>query len=1250
MASFKSYGIDDTPYDPNELTTNTDTDSAKIKSALDELQTPRFYETAISYYNHRENTNKYSTFSHADIIEKFYNDRAWRTNNTIAMGMDMTNAMSEGNEEQLKNFAYIQTTYSNLPSFWNDPNRNFGDWLMTSGFAMVADPVNLIGLGVGGQAAKQSYKLALKEALKGKIAKEISDKTILEAQKEAQKVALGTAMKKGALTEGMIGGGIVGAQDALMQNTAIYTGLQKDFSWKQMGLHSAAGFGFGTMFGAGFAYGGFKLTSKQLKNRSIQQLEDLHKYGRDEITGKRLFKDLSEKKEKKFYYKNLKKEDVDRIEAESKLSGKDINEQIQNLRKVSGRGKPPKETLNYDNLDVNGNTNSVKYIQALAREKFDIDDFEKISLKDMEKMAEELQLDMSPKELLKLAKSKAKEDKDLFALIIAHRDTLIKNSEDSIKLGNEMSRIHNNGGTEAEKQAIRDEFMKRRKVVLEMIEVQKQLQSNYARATVSGRVKADAQRAQELKLAPEDPKMLDLMEGDLDTYMMTVGKLDDNNHAILALQNPRKVNKWDLLSEYVNNNLLSSPDTHILNIISGLTQTQWKPFVMLLRAANLSLRDRTRASEVAKEALQTYIYQYVYTGHALSRAVKSFYMGRPLLDSNQLKYDAHIRQGQLQRWINEMGSLLTEPLGLVGKPLQKFVVNPVAFTTSLPLRVLSAGDEFLKTMLFKGRMAAQINARINRMNLNLSRPEYKAKFRELESDYIQGNRGEAVSSADIKTKSNVKISDADRLEVNDPLQYAREGSYTQSAHSVNPLTGKKEGGITGAVLSFTSRYRWTRALGLHFINTPSNLIRWNFQHLPFLGRFQFQMRHMLAKDKKTGKYLNPEAAAEANARIQAGWLIWFAAVQARLADKTTGGGDRDYKVNKEKEAATGWQPYSIKMSDGRRVSMNRLDPIFTPFAIAADVIDMIEDQLKHNEDLPSEVENSMLEASMAVVATITRNFTSKFYTKDILETANSLLSDDFMKARAPDRIYSSIAARFVYKLAPLSGGIKYINRVTQDEQKQLFTFTDRIKQIVPLSGQNSIMPQRNMFGEKVDRKNGWLFGLGGKTGLWSSPFAMTQWKDNATANFFEGREFNYRAPPKVDRKTGIDLREIRDDKGQTAYDYMREQIQYVEFEHNGKTYKLKEYVEALIADPNSDLYSFPDGTVLGKDEQQNFILKQVHVAETEAYWKMWEHFPVMEKTLEERGLFKQERFDKASNGEPSNFIDTLIKKKQAVGN
>ena len=62
--------------------------------------------------------------------------------------------------------------------------------------------------------------------------------------------------------------------------------------------------------------------------------------------------------------------------------------------------------------------------------------------------------------------------------------------------------------------------------------------------------------------------------------MKAIAKLDDDK-IILSLQNAQEINKWDLAAEYVNNNLLSSPDTHILNIASGLMQTQWKPLVML---------------------------------------------------------------------------------------------------------------------------------------------------------------------------------------------------------------------------------------------------------------------------------------------------------------------------------------------------------------------------------------------------------------------------------------------------------------------------------------------------------------------------------------------------------------------------------------------------------------------------------------------------------------------------------------------
>ena len=99
------------------------------------------------------------------------------------------------------------------------------------------------------------------------------------------------------------------------------------------------------------------------------------------------------------------------------------------------------------------------------------------------------------------------------------------------------------------------------------------------------------------------------------------------------------------------------------------------------------------------------------------------------------------------------------------------------------------------------------------------------------------------------------------------------------------------------------------------------------------------MKQMLKKDGD-GKYINPEAAAEANARITMGYLLWTAAITAAIYGKVTGGGSRDWKQNKEKENLTGWQPYSYKGKDGRYIAMNRLDPFFTPFAVAADVIEI----------------------------------------------------------------------------------------------------------------------------------------------------------------------------------------------------------------------------------------------------------------------------------------------------------------------
>jgi len=252
----------------------------------------------------------------------------------------------------------------------------------------------------------------------------------------------------------------------------------------------------------------------------------------------------------------------------------------------------------------------------------------------------------------------------------------------------------------------------------------------------------------------------------------------------------------------------------------------------------------------------------------------------------------------------------------------------------------------------------------------------------------------------------------------------------------------------------------------------------------------------------------------------------------------------------------------------------------------------------------------------------------------IREKANFLFSDDFARSRAPDRVGTSIFARTLYKFFPLSGGLRYLSRVEMDEHKQLLTLSDRLKVLMPqIVDKNSIMPRRNMFGEVINRKNGWLFGLGKRSGLWSSPFAMTEFKYPEISKFFEGRDFDYRPPDKIDRKSGIDLRDIKNkETGQTAYDRMRELVGTVKIRYeDGKEYTLKEIVEKLVMDKKSQLYRLPDNKVLGEDMRQNLILNYVNAAENIAKSMILKEFPQIVQERIKRGNFKQNEVEKANS-------------------
>ena len=83
------------------------------------------------------------------------------------------------------------------------------------------------------------------------------------------------------------------------------------------------------------------------------------------------------------------------------------------------------------------------------------------------------------------------------------------------------------------------------------------------------------------------------------------------------------------------------------------------------------------------------------------------------------------------------------------------------------------------------------------------------------------------------------------------------------------------------------------------------------------------------------------------------------------------------------------------------------------------------------------------------------------------------MSDDAIHHNKPEYLGISVFSRGIYKFMPLSGGLRYVDRINDEWEKDLWTFSDRMSRI--FMAEDRVMPRRNMLGEKIDRKNGWLF-------------------------------------------------------------------------------------------------------------------------------------------------------------------------------
>lgn len=383
------------------------------------------------------------------------------------------------------------------------------------------------------------------------------------------------------------------------------------------------------------------------------------------------------------------------------------------------------------------------------------------------------------------------------------------------------------------------------------------------------------------------------------------------------------------------------------------------------------------------------------------------------------------------------------------------------------------------------------------------------------------------------------------------LEYARTATFTTQ---LDPKS------FLGSLERLAGDHPWIRQI-IPFIRTPTNILGAALRRTPGLNL----ALHKKYREAISGK-LGAQAKADAVGQMVSGGILWGGATALAAEGLLTGKGPSDPR---ERQALmeSGWLPYSFKV-DGQYVSYQGFDPISMFFGLAADYTEVsghVDDQ-----DL------SELAANMSI--SLANNITSKTYLTGLTQALEAVTDpEDKMSAFARNRAASFFPTIFK-QAASLVPGLE------DPYMRETRSMMDAVQNRIPGYSQ-SLPPKRNIFGEPVTARQA----LGPDT---LSPFYYSKQKDDKASN--ELARFAHAFTPPTAKEGSVDLREIKNAKGQSFYDRWQETIST----HRRGRYTLKEAIEALVTSSRYEKWRENEPEALTLDLEPR-TLKEVRALITE---------------------------------------------------
>ena len=643
----------------------------------------------------------------------------------------------------------------------------------------------------------------------------------------------------------------------------------------------------------------------------------------------------------------------------------------------------------------------------------------------------------------------------------------------------------------------------------------------------------------------------------------------------------------DMTLEYWTNSLLYGPTTQVVNLFGNA-------LTFGLRAGEVTVGSALSGNFALTRAALGAMFSFDMIRESVRIAARTFTDGQTLTQGNRAFSDDYVFQPKITADnVNQTfkGIAHISENGAVGK-----TINGLGIYSRVPSNLLGFGDELFKQLSYRyhaktmlsfegikkgktgndlieyvtkefdnllvdGRAYNQENVEINFHAKHLKpkidegvlseeeafkmMQEWKKGTLKYDPNRMQGIEG--VTPNDIIPYEKVDRNTQKSKLAEASLKFARENTFTDD---LDPDTAF---GQISKHLNEMKRVPATRWISfiVPFVRTPTNILKFAIDRTP-VGRdtitlgtdsMRFIGKNLLGiqADYKSA-ILSDDPYKRANAWGKASTAVGMAgtlyAYASQNLDFFTGGGPSDVD-RKRALQMEGWQPYSVKFGD-RYYSYLRLDPMSTVLGL---YVDMAEAQKYHELD----------DATMAYMLQVGMlSFINNIGNKSFLQGIDNVMQIMSDPVGSTFKTVGDIGAGFVPNYFPQLGNIEEFREI-----KEARTITDRILKRDPFFvTEDALMPKRNALGEKVFREN-LPYGASVYLPIYSSTVSQDP-VDKEIARLNKGF-----SAPKAKLMNALDMREIKAENGQTAYDRYQEATG--EFKLEGKT--LRESLRALIDSP-----------------------------------------------------------------------------------